>query len=151
VITLKRWEWIVVFVVDAALKSGYVVLFSFTLFMIPFALILSATHFVSFFVASKFVNGSAFFRAWKFATALALANVLFAFVYASYRMWSANSARLTECFGVERTCSWVEGGITGFGLRILFVQIAIYVALNLTSFLPLLLPRIVLETPKKPR
>ena len=63
------------------------------------------------------------------------ANILFSGVLILLWVSFIRSSRVTECFGVELSCQWIDGVITPIGRRTIALKTAIYIVLNLTPLL----------------
>jgi hypothetical protein len=132
--SFSRLQWLEIIVLDVSLKAVYFLVFSLSPFALPVAALYTALHLTSFVVARACLRRVQLSYGAHVTAILFMANLLFAAV--SIFLWVSNAGRvrLTECFGIERTCHFVEGVVTPAGFQIIVLKTGIYIALNLIPF-----------------
>jgi len=130
----SRIQWLAIIVLDALLKAAFFFFFSLSILAIPLALFLTALHLAMFVIARA---------CWRFAiparranaiAVLSATNVLFVIVSTLFWVSSIRNRQMTECFGVERACHWIEGAVTPIGRRVIAMNMFTYVVLNIIPF-----------------
>lgn len=133
--TFSRWQWIAIFVLDLLVKAIYFFVTTLHLLTLIFAVFLSLFHFIALLAARVPLRMFSLSHLWNTVAMLALTNILFAALTYVLLLWSIRSRRMTACSGIENICTYVDGTITYAGVLDISTRTAVYILLNLATFL----------------
>lgn len=133
--TFSGPQWLAVVALDLLIKAVYLLVSTLNILAPLIAVYLTILHLLMFLIARACLNLATLPRRFNIIATLLATNILFA--GASVYLWIsyAQSRRISDCFGVEMQCQWIDGVITPLGRQTLLSTTCIYVLLNITTFL----------------